>query len=75
MGFYLLYQKNIYRVNGLYQQWTTYALKSKCVSEIHFSGICRSKFTDVASKKLNLLKKTAVDNSAWIKTCNTKEMN
>ena len=58
---------NIHEVNGVYQQWTQYALKSKSVVEMHFPGIWRSKFTDFASKKLNLWEKTAVDKSAWIK--------
>ena len=42
---------NIHRENGIYQRWTTYALKSKSVSEMHFPTIWRSKFTDVANSK------------------------
>ena len=37
--------------NGVYQQWTTYALKSKSVPEMHFPAISRSKFTDLAKSK------------------------
>ena len=61
---------NVHRENGVYQQWTTNALKSKSVLEMHFPAIWRSKFTDLANKrvkKLNLWEKTAVDKSAWIK--------
>ena len=39
---------------------------------MHFSGIWRSKFTDLAKKtvkKTQSLGKTAVDKSAWIKGC------
>ena len=50
-----------HRENGIYQQWTTYSLKSKSVSKMHFPGIWRSKFTDLAKKKtvkkLNLWEK------------------
>ena len=42
---------NIHRENGVYQQWTTYTLKSKSVSEIHFPAIRRSKFTDLAKSR------------------------
>ena len=67
---------NIHEVNGVYQRWTTYALKSKSVVEINFPGIWRSKFTDFAGTKLNLWEKTAVDKSAWIKdwTCLSKSL-
>ena len=59
---------NVHRENGVYQQWTMYALKSESVLEMHFPAIWRSKFTDLAnSKKLNLWEETAVDKSAWIK--------
>ena len=59
---------NVHRENGIYQQWTMYALKSESVLEMHFPAIWRSKFTDLAnSKKLNLWEETAVDKSAWIK--------
>ena len=58
---------NIQGENGVYQRWTTYTLKSKSVSEMHFPTIWRSKFTDiVSSKKKSIL---AVDKSAWIKAC------
>ena len=36
--------------NGIYQQRTKYSLKSKLVSKMHFTGICRSKFTELANK-------------------------
>ena len=42
---------NVHRENGLYQKWTTYALKSKSVQEIHFPAIWRFKFTDLANSK------------------------
>ena len=42
---------NVYTENGVYQQWTTYALKSKSVPEMHFPVIWRSKFTDLANSK------------------------
>ena len=42
---------NVHRENGVYQQWTTYALKSKSVPEMHFPAIWRSKFTDLAKSK------------------------
>ena len=59
---------NVHRENGVYQQWATYALKSKSVPRMHFLAIWRSKFADLATvKKLNLWEKTAVDRSAWIK--------
>ena len=60
---------NIHGENGVYHWWTTYALKSKSVSEMHFPAIWRHKFTDLANSKknLNLREKTAVDKSVWIK--------
>ena len=59
--------QNINEEDGVYQWWTTYPLKSKCVSKMHFPTIWRSKFTDlVNSKKLNLWENTVVDKSAWI---------
>ena len=42
---------NVHRENGVYQQWTTYALKSKSVPEMHFTAIWKSKFTDLANSK------------------------
>ena len=42
---------NIHGENGVYQQWTTYALKSKSVSEKYFLTIWRSKFTDLVNSK------------------------
>ena len=63
---------NAHREDGVYQQWTTNALKSKSVLEMHFPVIWRSKFTDLANKtvkKLNLREKMAVDKSACIKAC------
>ena len=48
---------NIHRINCVYQWWTTYTLKSKGVSEMHFPGIWRSKVTDFASKKTQSLGK------------------
>ena len=46
------------------------ALKSNSmVSEKHFTGILRSKFTDFVSKKTQFSGKTAVDKNAWIKAC------
>ena len=42
---------HVHRENGVYQQWTTYALKSKSVPEMHFPAIWRSKFTDLANSK------------------------
>ena len=43
---------NIHGKNCVYQRWTTtHALKSKIVSEIHFSAIWRSTFTDLANSK------------------------
>ena len=64
---------NIHGENGVYQQWTMYALKSKSGLEIHFPVIWRSKFTDLANSKKprNLWEKMAVDKSAWIKACLT----
>ena len=44
---------NIHRENGVYQQWTRYALKSKRVSEMHFPAIRRSKFTDIGNSRKN----------------------
>ena len=46
----LLPNHNVHRENGLYQQQTTNALKSKSVSEMHFSAIWGPKFTDLANK-------------------------
>ena len=40
---------NIHRKNGVYQQWTTYALKS--VSEMYFPTIWRSEFTDLINSE------------------------
>ena len=37
--------------NGVNQRWTTYALKSKSVSEMHFPMIWRSKLTDLVNSK------------------------
>ena len=46
------------------------ALKSNSmVSEKHFTGISRSKFTDFVSKKTQFSGKRAVDKNAWIKAC------
>ena len=42
---------NVHRENGVYQQLTTYALKSKSVPKMHFPAIWRSKFTDLANSK------------------------
>ena len=53
----LLSNHNIHRV---YQRWTMYALKRKCVLEMHFRA---------NSKKTQSLGKTAVDKSARIKAC------
>ena len=78
MGLCVLYHQTkmfTHRENGIYQQWTTYSLKSKSVSKMHFPGIWRSKFTDLAkkknSKKTQSLrkKKTVWKQSAWIKVC------
>ena len=54
-------------------------LQSDSVSEIHFLAICRPRKifpfnphhegTKQLVKKLNLLQKTALDKSAWIKAC------
>ena len=64
MGLCVLYHQTkmfTHRENDIYQQWTTYSLKSKSVSKMHFPGIWRSKFTDLAKKKtvkkLNLWEK------------------
>ena len=60
---------NVHRENGFYQQWTTNALKSKSVLEMHFPAICRSKFNELANKtvkKLNLQEKNG-SKSACIK--------
>ena len=67
----LLPHHNVHRENGVYQQWTTYALKSKSVPEMHFPAIWRSKFIDLANikKTQSLGKKTAVHKSARIKAC------
>ena len=50
---------NIHRENGVYHWWTTYTLKSRSVSEIHFPAFWRYKFTDFknSKKKLNLWEK------------------
>ena len=54
----LLPHHNVHRENGVYQQWTTYALKSKSVPKIHFPAIWRSKFIDLANiKKTQSLEK------------------
>ena len=46
------------------------ALKSNSmVSEKHFTGISKSKFTDFVSKKTQFSGKTAVDKNAGIKAC------
>ena len=61
---------NIHGENDVYQQWTTFALKPKSVSEIHFPAIWRFKFIDLAnSKKTQTLGETAVDKSAWVNAC------
>ena len=39
------------------------------VSEKHFTGISKSKFTDFVSKKTQFSGKTAVDKNAGIKAC------
>ena len=44
---------DIHGENGVYQQWTTYALKSKSVSQMHIPMIWRSKFTDLVNNKKN----------------------
>ena len=65
MGLCVLYHQTkmfTHRENGIYQQWTTYSLKSKSVSKMHFPGIWRSKFTDLAKKKLNLWEKKQLGN-------------
>ena len=63
---------NIHRENGVYHWWTTYSLKLKSVSEMHFPAIWRHKFTDLAnSKKNSILEKKAgcrqkcLDKSLW----------
>ena len=53
---------NAHREDGVYQQWTTNALKSKSVLEMHFPAIWGSKFTDLAKKtvrKFNLWEKNS----------------
>ena len=61
---------NVYKENGVYQQWTTYTLNSKSVPGMYFPAIWRSRFTDLAnSKKLNLWEITTVDKSARIRAC------
>ena len=40
MAFSILYYKLII-FTGVYQQWTTYALKPKSVSEMHFLANCK----------------------------------
>ena len=42
---------NIHGKNVVYQPWTTYALKSKSVLEMHIPVIRRSKFTDLVNSK------------------------
>ena len=42
---------NVHRENVVYQQWATYALKSKSVPGMHFLVIWRSKFADLANSK------------------------
>ena len=42
---------NIHWENGIDHWWSTYALKSESVSEMHFPVIWRSKFTDLANSK------------------------
>ena len=44
---------------GVYQQWTTYALKPKSGLEMHFHAN--------NEKTQSFGKKTAVDKSAWVK--------
>ena len=44
---------NILGKNGVYQQWTKYALKSKNVSVMHIPMILGSKFTDLVDSKKN----------------------
>ena len=60
----LLPNHNIHRENGVSQWCTTYALKPKSVSEMHFSRIWRSKFTDLAnSKKTKSCRQKCLDKS------------
>ena len=59
MGFCVLYYQTII-FTGIYQRWTTYALKPKSVLEMHFLA---------NSKKTQSLEKMAVGKSAWIKAC------
>ena len=47
---YFITKMFTHRENAIYQQWTTYSLKPKSVSKMHFPGIWRSKFTDLANK-------------------------
>ena len=42
---------NVHGENGVYQRWTTYALKSKSVSEMYFPVILMSKFNDLVNSK------------------------
>ena len=60
---------NIHEKNGVYQRWTTHALKSNSVSEMHIPMIWKSKFTDLVNSRKHSIfgGKTAVDKSAWIK--------
>ena len=44
---------NIHGKNGVYQRWTTYALNSKSVLEMHIPMIWRFKFTDLLNSKKN----------------------
>ena len=44
---------DIHGENGVYQQQTTYALKSKSVLQMHIPMIWISKFTDLVNSKKN----------------------
>ena len=67
---------NIHRINGVYQRWTTCALKSKSlVSEMHFPGIWRSTFTDFASKKTQSSGKNRCRQKSLDKSLNTVQKN
>ena len=60
IGFCVLYYQTIIFM-GVYQLWATYALKPQSVLNMHF---CAN------SKKNSIFRqKTAVDESAWIKSC------
>ena len=77
MGFCVLYHQTIiftwemvFIIDGrMLLLLSTYALKSKTVSEMHFPANWRHKFTDLANskKKPQSQGKKAVDKSAWIK--------